>query len=177
MDKIVSILARANSAIAVVAGLLLLTAVAATLLDVILRAFGTSLGGTDELSGYAMAISTAWGVAFALTERAHVRIDILRNKTVAPIRALFDAVALLALVGVSIMIAWRGWGVLSKTISNNARSNTALETPLWIPQTLWWSGWTWFAISATIMALAVLVSLVSRRYGQVDEIAGFEGEA
>ena len=34
-----------------------------------------TLGGADELSGYALAISSAWGFSSALLSRSHIRID------------------------------------------------------------------------------------------------------
>src|SRR5690606_40176334 len=44
--------------------------------DVLFRKFsGSSLGGSDELSGYAFAISISWALSFATLQRANIRID------------------------------------------------------------------------------------------------------
>jgi hypothetical protein len=66
---------------------------------------------------------------------------------------------------------------LEKTLSTGARANTPLETPLWIPQTLWWLGWVWFAMSATILLVSVAVRFATSDYKSVDQIAGARGEA
>ena len=47
-------------------------------IDVVIRKlFNLSIGGADELSGYALGIASAWAFAYGLLERAHVRIDSL----------------------------------------------------------------------------------------------------
>ena len=177
MTRLTNYLARINDAIAVCAGLLLLTAVGVTLVDVMLRALRIpSLGGTDELSGYAMAVATAWGVSYALSEQAHVRIDLLRKRLVAPGRAMLDLLAMGALAAVAVMIAWRGWGVLSGTLSTNAQANTALATPLWIPQSMWWIGWGWFAVTACLLLVVGAVHLAFGNLTEAEDLIGAKGE-
>jgi TRAP-type mannitol/chloroaromatic compound transport system permease small subunit len=66
------------SAGALVGGLLLLAAAVIIGIDIVLRyTISKSIGGADELSGYALAIATAWGLSFTLLHRAHIRIDSL----------------------------------------------------------------------------------------------------
>ena len=51
-------------------GLILLAAVLIGI-DVLMRKFlNRSIGGADELAGYALAIGTAWGLGAALIDRA-----------------------------------------------------------------------------------------------------------
>ncbi|WP_299474462.1 TRAP transporter small permease [uncultured Roseibium sp.] len=177
MTSLASQLRRINDRLAIVVGLVLLACVVFTLVEIIARRLGGSLGGVDEISGYVMAVTTSWGISYALTEQAHVRIDLLRQRLVPLGRAIFDILSLLCLSGTAIVVAWRGWGVLEKTLSTGARANTPLETPLWIPQLLWWAGWVWFAVSACILLLTVLVKFASSDYKSVDSIAGARGEA
>lgn len=177
MTKLLSLLRAVNEKLAIAAGLLLLISVCVTLYDVIARPFGISLGGTDELSGYAMAIVTSWGVSYALTCLAHVRIDIVRARGTAKVRAWFDAVAMLSLAAVALTVAYRAWPVLAKSIANNSTANTTLETPLWIPQSMWMAGWLWFAISAVTLAVCVCVFLMRGRFEDIEEFAGSRGEA
>ena len=98
-----------------------------------------------------------------------------KGKTAEQI-AMFDAVAILALAGVAAAIAYRAWPVLAKTVKNGSTANTTLETPLWIPQTLWFAGWAWFAMSAGLIAASVLIYVVSGKFDEVDKIAGLRGE-
>ncbi len=177
MTSLISLLRRVNDRIAIGVGLVLLGCVAFTLIEITARKLGGSLGGVDEISGYVMAVTTSWGISYALTEQAHVRIDLLRQKLVPFGRAVFDVLSLICLAGTAIIVAWRGWGVLEKTLDTGARANTPLETPLWIPQSLWWAGWVWFALSATLLLVSVLVRFASADYKAIDQIAGARGEA
>lgn len=177
MKSLLSWLARMNERVAIAAGTLLLVSVAVTLFDIVARPFQMSLGGTDELSGYAMAIATSWGIGYALTSMVHVRIDLLRARCSSRGQALLDAIAILSLAGVAIVIAFRVWPVLAKTIKFNSTANTTLETPLWIPQSLWLAGWIWFAVSSTIVAISVLNYVARGKYDEVDNIAGMRNEA
>ncbi len=180
VGRTVFLLRRLNTGVAIGAGCLLLLTIAVTLFDVVARRFGASLGGTDEISGYAMAIATAWGLSYALTELVHVRIDLIRARLTAAPRALMDILSIMTIAGVAVLVAVQGWSVLSKTLANNSRANTPLETPLWIPQSLWWSGWVWFAASALILSLVALTALLRRDYDSVAGAAGVDetmGEA
>jgi len=167
---------RINEWLAVAAGSLLLVSVAVTLFDVMARPFELSIGGTDELSGYAMAIATSWGISYALTSMSHVRIDLLRARCQARGQAMFDSIAILALAGSALVIAYRAWPVLAKTLKNGSTANTTLETPLWIPQSLWFAGWLWFAVSAVVIALTVLIYLFNGKFEQINDVAGLRGE-
>jgi len=73
-ENILFALRKLNRFVAICVGLMYLAGAGLVLVDIILRRIGTSLGGTDEISGYVMAIGTAWGMAFAMLELTHVRI-------------------------------------------------------------------------------------------------------
>lgn len=176
MTPLLEKLRQLNEGVAIAAGSLLLVSVCVTLFDVIARPLGVSLGGTDELSGYAMAIATSWGVCYSLTTLAHVRIDLLRARGGAAVRAVFDTIAIFSVAVVALAVAYRAWPVLSKTIKTGATANTTLETPLWIPQTLWLAGWVWFALSATLLSLGACVFLLKRDHDAVEEFLGLRGE-
>jgi TRAP-type C4-dicarboxylate transport system permease small subunit len=174
---VVSALRRANDVIAMAVGALLLACVALILGEVVLRRLGLgALGGTDEMSGYVMAGATSWGMAYALTALAHVRIDLVRHQTGAALRSLMDLLALGTLTAVAIAVAWNGWGVLARTLANNSRANTPLETPLWIPQTLWWSGWVWFGAVSLVLWIAAAAMLMRGDTTAVDGAIGARDE-
>lgn len=176
MNRLFGVLQRVNEGIGVAAGLLLLACVLVTVFDVVARQFAASLGGTDELSGYAMAIATSWGMSYGLTHLAHVRIDLLRARCRNLGQALFDLVAISSLAATALVVAYRVWPVLAKSIQNGSTANTTLETPLWIPQSLWMAGWVWFAVSAVIVAASVITLLVSGRIAEINSIAGLRDE-
>src|SRR5690625_4145966 len=58
-------------------GLLLMAAVVMIVVEILMRrTVGWSFRGAHELSGYVLAISAAWSFAFALQEKAHIRVDV-----------------------------------------------------------------------------------------------------
>ena len=60
------------------------------------------------------------------------------------------------------MILVYGWQVLGKSLAGNATANTPLETPLWIPQSIWLAGWFWFAAaSLVLLCLTVWATLLT----------------
>ncbi|MPL90064.1 hypothetical protein SDC9_36109 [bioreactor metagenome] len=175
--KLHGALLRANRLVALVLGAALIATVLFILVDVVLRKLGAgSLGGSDELSGYVMAAVASWGLACALVERAHVRIDVLRLRLTAPGRALMDIFAMIVTNGIVLLIAWHCWPVLEKTLARGSRANTPLETPLWIPQGIWFAGWAWFAFSATALTLIGLAYFISGQRARFDATLGLGSE-
>lgn len=164
-DRALGALTRANRFIALILGTALILTVLFILIDVVMRKFGWgTLGGSDEISGYVMAAVGSWGLAYGLIERGHVRIDVLRQKLGTPGQAAMDIFAMIVTNTVILLIAWYCWPVLAKTLERGSRANTPLETPLWIPQGIWFAGWIWFALSATVLTLIGLKLLYDRRH-------------
>lgn len=171
IDGIATGLRRLNHVIALIVGLVLLATVGFVLVDITMRQFGVSFGGSEEISGYVMAGVASWGLSYTLTERAHVRIDLIRLKLRSTGQTVLDLIAMLALSATAVLVAWHAWPVLQKTLARGSHANTALETPLWIPQSIWLSGWVWFALSAVILTLCALALLV-RRPGAIGDLIG-----
>ncbi|MEM9813686.1 MAG: TRAP transporter small permease [Pseudomonadota bacterium] len=167
-EAAITALRRLNRGVAVLVGLGLLGCAAFVLVDIVLRQLGGSFGGTDEISGYVMAIATAWGMAFTLLELGHVRIDLLRARFPGRARAFLDLFSLLVLATVVTLIAWRCWPVLATSLKNGSTANTPLETPLAWVQTPWLLGWVWFALMAWVTLFAAGVMVLR---GQFDESA------
>ena len=140
-NTLIAAIRRTNRIIALLVGLVLTGTVILIIAEIVLREVGISLGGAEEISGYVMAGVASWGMSYALTELAHVRIDLIRLRLQTRGRALLDLIAIVALAGVASLVAFQCWPVLEKTIERGSRANTALETPLWLPQTIWLSGW------------------------------------
>ncbi|MCE0504044.1 TRAP transporter small permease [Roseivivax sp. GX 12232] len=176
-DKILATLRQANGVIAILIGVVLLACVAFVLADVLLRQIGASLGGTDEISGYVMAVATSWGMAYTLSEMGHVRIDLLRSRAGARGRAGFDLVSLAILASTVTLIAVKCWPVLERSLVNGSRANTPLETPLALVQLPWFAGWIWFAVSAWATLLAAGALVMRGDFAGSDAAIGTFGEA
>lgn len=161
-----------NKGVALLVGVGLLLCAAFVLTDIIMRRIGTSLGGTEEIAGYAMALATSWGMSYTLLELGHVRIDLLRGRTTSFKRALFDVFSMIVTSGVVITIAIKAWPVLERSIVNGSRANTPLETPLAWVQLPWFAGWVWFALMSTLTTLAALSLLAKRRHAETESFIG-----
>ncbi len=159
-------------AIWVAGGLTLASAIYISV-DVIARKFlGFSLGGSDELSGYAFAISISWALSFATLQRANIRIDALYQLLPVRISALLDWIALVGL-GVFIVFLTRyAADVAGQSWANGSTANTILATPLWIPQYLWVAGLIWLCVVLALMLLRSSLALVTGDLDTVHSICG-----
>jgi TRAP-type C4-dicarboxylate transport system permease small subunit len=143
-------------------GALILLAAVLIGVDVVMRKFfAASIGGADELAGYALAIGTAWGLGAALVDRAHIRIDSLYVLLPAPVRLVLDVVGVVLLVGFFGLVAWHGFGVVEQSWTSGSRSQSALETPTILPQLVWFLGLVGFVIVGTVL-LAHALSVGAR---------------
>ncbi len=155
------------------AGSLLLAAALLVSVDVILRKlFVMSMGGSDELSGYAFAIGTAWAFAYTLLQRANVRVDALYVHLPSRARSTLDLLGLLSL-GVFVgILTWQAWVVLETSLAFEARSTTPLQTPLWIPQSLWLIGLALFVFCWIPLFLRLLLALFAGDDNTVHRLGG-----
>jgi TRAP-type C4-dicarboxylate transport system permease small subunit len=141
-------------------GALVLLAALLIGIDVILRKFfTTSIGGADELAGYALAIGTAWGLAATLLERAHIRIDTLYMLFSRPYRIILDLFGLALFIFFFALVAWHGSGVLIQSWTSGSRSQSALQIPTVIPQLIWIIGLLLFVVVGVALLLDALVKL------------------
>lgn len=174
--KILTTLRRLNRWVAVLIGILLMMCAAFVLAEIIIRQLGSSLGGTDEISGYVMAIATSWGMGFALLELSHVRIDIIRSRVNALGRSLFDLFSMTILATTVTVIAYRCWPVVARSIANSSRANTSLETPLALVQIPWFAGWVWFSVVSLLTLLAATLLVLQGRFADSEAAIGTFGE-
>ena len=151
-------------------GTLVLLAAILIGIDVVLRKFfNASIGGADELAGYALAIGTAWSLAAALLERAHIRIDSLYVLLPNRLRLALDFAGLVVFTAYFGLIAWHGSSMVMQSWASGSRSQSALQTPTVIPQAIWIFG---LAVFVAIGALLFVHTLILLGRGQVAEATG-----
>lgn len=142
-------------------GALILLAAILIGIDVFLRkVFVLSIGGADELAGYALAIGSAWALAATLLDRGHIRIDSLYMQLPGPVRIVLDLVGVVLLVGFFALVFRHGIGVLEQSWVSGSRSQSALETPLIIPQTIWLVGLAIFLLIGAVLLAAAIVRIL-----------------
>lgn len=141
--------------------------------DVLARKFlNVSSRATVELTGYMLAFGIAWGLADALTTRAHIRVDVLVSRMPLGLRAWMHALALGFLTVLTFFFVWRAWGVVGDSWEFGARDSSALTIPLIVPQGLWALGITvFFGLAALMLAEVVLLLLLGRRR-EIDRMLG-----
>lgn len=169
---LITSLRHLNRAIALTVGLGLLGMAGFVVVDIGLRQVHASFGGSEELAGYAMALVSSWGMAYALLELGHIRIDLIRSRTGTLARALFDVFAMIVMSWVVISIAVKCWPVVERAISNGSRANTPLATPLAWVQIPWFAGWVWFALMSCLVTLAAISLLVRGRAAETEPFIG-----
>lgn len=173
---ILTTLRKLNHTVAILIGIMLLLCAAIILLDIVLRQLGASLGGTDEISGYVMAIATSWGMGYTLLELGHVRIDLLRSRAAARGRAMFDLGSMVVMSSTVTLIAVMSWPVVSRSLANGSTTNTPLETPLAWVQLPWFLGWVWFAVVSWLTFVAAVMLVRKGEFSQSEAAIGAFGE-
>ena len=167
-----ALIAGVNRALAVVCGYALLALTFLIVFEIFARRLlGFSLQGVDEIGGYVVAITGTFGFAYALLERSHTRIDIVLNRFAGRGRSLLNALAMLMVAAAALFMTWYAYRALGDSIEFNSRAATPLQTPIWIPQSLWLAGLVLFSVTGVALAVhAVLLAArdpreANRRYG------------
>src|ERR1041384_7134060 len=156
-----------------ICGLLLTVSAFLIGLDIALREiFVATLGGANELSGYALAVSSSWGCTVALVHRMHVRIDSVYTHLSARIRALLDMIGLAAFIYFLAFVTFYAWKVLEQSVESNTHSISALGAPLAIPQAVWFAGFVVFLLVAGLYLLRAMLAFAKGDLRRVRELLG-----
>jgi TRAP-type C4-dicarboxylate transport system permease small subunit len=173
MERLQRIATGISRAGAIAGGALLLLAAITICIDITLRyTLSWTVGGADELSGYALAIASAWGFSSALLSRSHIRIDTVYVRVKSRVRAVLDLASLAALIFFMGLVTWHGWGVVQQSWVSNSHSQSELETPLVIPQGLWFLGLVFFVAVAVLLLVRGLFAWIGGDLGQLFALIG-----
>ncbi len=156
-----------------IAGTLTLLSALYVTADVLVRKFtGSSLGGSDELSGYAFAISISWALSFATLQRANIRIDVIYQHLPVRLAAILDWLALVVMGVFIVFLTMYASDVAGTSWANQSTANTALGTPLWIPQYLWVAGLVWLCVVLALMLLRSSLALITGDLAGIQSLCG-----
>lgn len=162
LDRLIAGLSAVSRAGVWAGGVLLFAACFMIGIEVVGRKFfGFSFEGVDELSGYVLAIASAWAFGFTLISRTHVRIDTLYVAMPARVRIAMDMLAAASIVAFFGFVAWFAWLLLQRSLLLSARAMTPLQTPLAIPQALWLAGLVLFVLIAAALLLRAGLALLA----------------
>ena len=121
------------------------------------RLLGFSSGATTELSGYLMAAGMSWGMAGALYERAHVRIDVLIQKFPLRWRTWLHFFSLCCLLVAVAFFVWGAYSIAMDSWTFGATDLSSMRVPLIIPQGVWALGFVLFLIVTVAITCRSLV--------------------
>ena len=131
-------------------------------IDVVTRyLFKRGMVESFEISGYALAACIGLGLGFATTSKTHIRVDILLDAFPRPVRVAFDLLSALSLALLAVALAWFCWGTLAQSMAMNAKSVSTLQTPMALPQSIWWVGIFWFACVAVMLPVQAVLRLMA----------------
>lgn len=165
---------RVSRILAWIAGAIILFGCAGLIsIDVVTRAlFKRGMVESFELSGYALAAAIGLGMAFTVTQKANIRVDILLDALPDRVRVACDIVASLSLTLIAVTLAWYAFGTLQASWAMNAKSVSALQTPMYLPQGVWWVGLFWFACMAVLVPIQAIGRLLRRDRKSFDAMVG-----
>jgi TRAP-type C4-dicarboxylate transport system permease small subunit len=156
-----------------ICGLLLTVSAVLIGLDILLRqTVVVTIGGANELAGYALAVSSSWGCTVALVHRMHVRIDSVYTHLSARLRALLDMVGLAAFIYFLMLVTFYAYKVLEQSIESGTHSISALGAPLAIPQAVWFAGFVVFLLVASIYLLRAVIAFAKGDLRRIRELLG-----
>lgn len=172
-DRSIASIERVADKAAIIGGGLIFISSVFVAIEVFLRnVFNVSLQGVDELTGYAFAIACSWSFASTMLRRGNVRIDVLYPYFSQRIQALVDIISLSVLLFFLGGLTWHAAEVVHTSVLFNARATTPLQTPLWIPQGLWFLGLLFvFAVSIAIL-IRTSMGFLSGDMQTVQRLAG-----
>jgi TRAP-type C4-dicarboxylate transport system permease small subunit len=141
--------------------------------DVITRfVFKRGMIESFEISGYMLAACIGLGLAFTVTSKSNIRVDILLDAFPYRLRAACDLLAAAALAVIAMALAWFCWKTLAQSWAMNARSTSIMQTPMVLPQSVWWIGLLWFACMAVLLPLQAILRLLAADERGFDKLIG-----
>lgn len=123
------------------------------------RVFSYSMQGVDEIGGYVLAGASAFGFAYTLLHRGHTRIDMFLVRAPERVQVALNLFSAALMLGVSGIMAWRAFSTLSRSYAYGSLAPTPLQTPTWIPQSIWFAGYLLFAIVAGLMLIRAIAAI------------------
>ena len=167
MHRLEQKMAHINNVIAWGAGFALIAICLLIATEIFLRkVLNYSILGVDEISGYVLAVTSAWIFGFTAVKGAHIRVDSLINLLPSRMRPGLDLLASLSLLLLAFFLAYHAGNVFLMSFSFSSRAPTPLQTPLWIPQLAWFLGTAFFALTTFVITMGHVWEVCTSMGGQ-----------
>ncbi|RWR04851.1 TRAP transporter small permease subunit [Paenirhodobacter populi] len=157
----------------IIFGIMMISLSIAVTAETILRKFFSfSLGGIDELAGYAIAIAAPLTFTVALVERSHIRINQLTQYFPRKAQAVLDVVSAVSLMLLAVYFFWFTVQTVLDTQIYRSIAQTPWATPLIWPQTIWLIASITFPVAAVILSVRAVRLLVRRDWRSIHKEFG-----
>ena len=127
--------------------------------DILTRTlFAISNSWVIEVCDYLMAYITFGGAAYALTEGAHVKVDVLVDMESPRAKRVLGLVSGTVMLVVVAMLAWLSFELWRDAWTSGEKSPSLMDIPLWIPYLFFVLGMVWLLIAVLTHLLAEIKS-------------------
>jgi TRAP-type C4-dicarboxylate transport system permease small subunit len=141
------------------AGVAMISAFVAIMLNILARIFLWNLPGLDGYAGYAIAATLFLALPSTFQHNEHIRATLLLDHVQPGLRGVMEWIALGMGLGISMFLAWFALRLVWVSYTLHDVAPTGDATPLWIPQLS-------MALGCVGFALAFAQAIWSRLSGQ-----------
>src|SRR5690606_14962778 len=137
--------------------LMILLSFAVTAETLLRKFFSVTLGGIDELGGYAIAVAAPLAFTVALVHKSHIRINQVTKMLSRPAQATLDA---LAVVSMAVLAGYFFYFTVQSVLDTHTYKSiaqTQWATPLIYPQGIWLVASATFPIAALILSVQAIM--------------------
>ena len=157
VSHIVSV-ASSTSGIIFVFGMALLITV-----DVIGRSIGHSTLIADEMSGYMLVGLAFLGLAYTQRKKRHIQITLITRRFSQRVQEMIELGVLIVGFVFASWLVWTTWGLVEMMYTDNRRSLSLVETPMWIPALFVPVGLGMFALELLIEIRKTVIELFGNK--------------
>ena len=124
--------------------------------EIIVRSFfDRSTYIADEYSSYFLVAVVLLGLAYALKEQAHIRVEVIRGRLSEQGKRVVDICGILAGLLLTLFITYHSIQMVWDSYSLDITADSISETPLYIPQLM-------IPIGLLLFALQLVATLIRR---------------
>lgn len=124
------------------------------LVQIVGRLFGFIVPSAENVSGYALAASTFFGLAYTFREGGHIRVSLVIQKLPPRARFIQELAVLIFGLGLTCFMTFYCWHMVWESYVFEEVSHGYIPIPLWIPQIP-------VALGMLALTLAILDDLVA----------------
>ena len=166
MDMVRKLADRLISLSAIIGSAGLLFEMMVILVDVVGRAFGSPLFGSQDMITMTMLMIVFGGMALCDRQGGHIAVDLLERKFPKKLNRMIDALSALMGAVIFVMLAWAVYKVVAINIRFGMPDSTNL---LNLPM-------TWFRIAVVVLALVTAFGMLLRSIELAASIRDVRGE-